>query len=257
MNLNRDILCLPATRQVFSGGNQINILDHGMVKMLNVSGPVRRADQAFDADDTDPAKVARISFDNLGADRSELDDLKLCNYLMKNKHTSPFEMIEIWLEMKIPMFLARQIIRHRTASVNEVSGRYVQLPAEWYVPEKVGAAPINAKQGQSDGLNERIQADFKMDLHNQCKISYGLYECYIANGVAPEHARLFLHMNHYTHWVWKQDLHNIMHLLALRVDSHAQKEANALAEGIIALLRRQLPESMALFDKYRRLTPTN
>lgn len=237
----------------YAEDNKINLLDHGFVKLHNVSGPIRRSSHAFDAVDTDPAAVARISFDNFESVRTTEDDLKLCDYLMRNWHTGPFEMVEIWLEMKLPIFLARQWIRHRTASVNEVSGRYAVLPAEWYIPEVVGGKAPNAKQGQADNLSSDAQYQFRQELDAHCTEGYANYLYHIAHGVAPEHARLFLSLNHYTHWVWKQDLHNMMHLLSLRVDSHAQIEAQLYADSIIDLLRAILPESMKLFDKYRRL----
>lgn len=248
--------------------HQIKVLDHGFVMLRNISGPTRRimnVDETgsetdgyeyyrpFDADDTDPANTARMSFDQMDSDRTRDMDLKLCDYLMKNKHTSPFEMIEVWLEMKMPIFLARQFVRHRTASINEVSGRYVQLPAEWYIPEKVGKKAKDKKQGQEDGLYWQTEQQFKEDLNRVCAQSYQLYNNAIMTDVAPEHARLFLHLNHYTHWIWKQDLHNLMHFLSLRVDSHAQIEANVYAEAIISLIEPHLPHSMALFRKYRMI----
>ena len=246
---------------------KVNVLDHGFVALRNVSGPTRRIfldgkdanDEGedfriYDADDTDPANTARMSFDQIDSDRSREQDLKLCEYLMKHKHTSPFEMIEVWLEMKMPIFLARQFIRHRTASVNEVSGRYITLPAEWYIPEVVGGKAKAAKQGQEDNLSEEEQWDFRHLLEHHCRDGYTFYLMQLDAGVAPEHARLFLSLNHYTHWIWKQDLHNLMHLLSLRVDSHAQIEAQAYATAIIDMLRTVLPNSMELFDKYRRLS---
>lgn len=230
---------------------KINVLDHGFVTLRNVSGPTRR-EGVFDARDIDPANSARMSFNETDGDRTEEQDLKLCNYLMKNWHTTPFEMIEIWLEMKMPIFVARQFVRHRTATINEVSGRYVTLPAEWYIPEVVGGKAKNAKQGQEDNLHSSVQKWFKETLLDQCNSSYSLYTGAIQEGVAPEHARMFLHLNHYTHWLWKQDLHNMMHFLSLRMDAHAQVEAQAYAKAIYTLLKQALPKSMELFDEYRR-----
>jgi len=227
------------------------VLDHGFVTLRNVSGPTRRIDQEFDADDTDPANSARMSFDLTDSDRTREDDLKLCNYLMKHWHTTPTEMVEIWLEMKLPIFIARQFVRHRTATINEVSGRYVTLPEEWYIPDVVGGKAKSNKQGQEDNLNEEIQLYFREDLNNSCRDSYSLYKYYIHQGVAPEHARIFLHLNHYTHWLWKQDLHNMMHFLSLRMDEHAQVEARRYANVIYNLLKEVLPETMKLFEKYR------
>lgn len=228
------------------------VLDHGFVKLRNLSGPTRRIDQPFDANDIDPANTARMSFDQMDSGRTVEDDLKLARYLMKNWHTTPFEMIEVWVEMKMPIFVARQFVRHRTVSINEVSARYVTLPAEWYIPETVGGKPINAKQGQSESLSDEIQGLFKNNLYNACSESYSKYLKFIGMGVAAEHARMFLHVNHYTHWMWKQDLHNLMHFLSLRSGSHVQIEARKYAEATDKLIRAHLPNSMALYDEYRK-----
>ena len=254
--------------------NTIKVLDHGFVKLRNLSGPVRRVllDEEdtfclngsgkytdttnirdFDADDTDPSITARISFDNLDAERTREQDLKLYEYLIANHHNTPVEMIEIWLEMKLPIFIARQFVRHRTATINEVSARYATLPEEWYIPEVVGGRAVSNKQGQEDNLPTEVQRLFKADLDSYCALSYKNYVDYLAQGVAPEHARMFLHVNHYTHWIWKQDLSNMMHFLSLRLDSHAQIEARLYAQAIYDLLKQYLPKSIELFDKYRRL----
>jgi thymidylate synthase (FAD) len=230
----------------------INVLDHGFVALRNVSGPTRRDLASYDAEDADPANAARMSFDQTDTERTKEQDIKLCNYLMKNWHTTPFEMVEIWLEMKMPIFVARQFVRHRTATINEVSGRYVTLPAEWYIPEVVGGKAKTAKQGQEDNLQQHEQDIFKESLDKCCVYSYKEYKISIEAGVAPEHARMFLHLNHYTHWLWKQDLHNMMHFLSLRMDAHAQVEAQVYAQAIYKLLQQVLPESMKLFDEYRR-----
>ena len=193
-----------------------------------------------------------MSFDNMDVDRTREDDMRLCKYLMRHWHTSPFEMIEVWLEMKMPIFVARQFVRHRTASINEVSGRYITLPEEWYIPDVVGGKAKSNKQGQEDNLDDAVQGAFKLDLHIQCSSSYAKYLRWLSEGVAPEHARMFLHLNHYTHWLWKQDLHNMMHFLALRRGEHAQIEARAYANAVYELLKAQLPETMKLFDEYRQ-----
>jgi thymidylate synthase (FAD) len=229
------------------------VLDHGFVMLRNLAGPTRRTDQSFDASDRDPAQAARMSFDNMDEERTFEEDQRLCRYLMKNWHTSPFEMVECWIEMKLPIFVARQFVRHRTVSINEVSGRYVTLPEEWYIPEIVGGKAKSAKQGQEDNLSAEDQQWFKGALNDSCTTSYLRYLAAIERGVAPEHARLFLHLNHYTHWLWKQDLHNILNFLRLRDHSHAQIEAQVYAKGVDEMLRTFLPESMKLYDEYRRL----
>ncbi len=238
------------------------VLDHGFIKIHNIAGPTRRAISLdeFDADDIDPANTARMSYGEMDSDRAREDDLKLAAYLMKNKHTSPFEMIVIWVEMKLPIFVARQWVRHRTASLNEVSGRYIKLPPEWYIPkpEQVGFKTASSKQGRevSSKLTEDeldIAASYCNTLDRVCRSSYNEYELALNVGVPTELARLFLHLNHYTHWMWKQDLHNMMHLLALREDSHAQYEVRQYVHAIIGALREQLPHSMELYDKYCKL----
>ncbi len=229
------------------------VLDHGFVILRNLSGPTRRMDQSFDAHDIDPAQAARMSFDQMDSSRTGEEDSRLCRYLMKNWHTSPFEMIECWFEMKLPIFVARQFVRHRTVSLNEVSGRYVTLPAEWYIPEIVGGKAPSAKQGQADNLSDVTQTWFKNLLAFNCENSYLDYLKALERGVAPEHARMFLHLNHYTHWLWKQDLHNILNFLRLRDHSHAQIEAQAYAKAVDGMLRSFLPNTMALYDEYRRL----
>lgn len=228
--------------------------DHGFVALRNLAGPTRRPDKPYDADDVDPANSARMSFDQMDKGRTAEEDHKLAGYLMKNWHTTPFEMIECWVEMKMPIFVARQFVRHRTVSINEVSARYVTLPGEWYIPEIVGAAPPKggAKQGRVETLDPETQAWFKKMLDEDCAAGYGKYLEAMIRNVAPEQARCFLHVNHYTHWLWKQDLHNIMHFLRLRDHSHTQGESVDYARAVDGHIRTYLPKSMELYDEYRR-----
>lgn len=231
----------------------IPVLDHGFVALRNLSGPTRRHNAAFDAHDRDPANSARMSFDQMDSGRTEEMDMKLAGYLMKNRHTTPFEMVECWIEMKMPIFVARQFVRHRTATINEVSGRYTTLPAHWYIPEVVGGKSANAKQGQEDNLPHETQEKFKNMLVKNCEVGYRDYLISLELKVAPEHARLLLHINHYTHWLWKQDLHNIMHFLSLRDHSHAQIESQKYARAITTMLTKYLPNSMELYNQFRKL----
>lgn len=226
----------------------IKVLDHGSVEVTNLAGPWGQAR------DIDPANAARMSFGQSNT-RLESEDHKLNEYLMKNKHTTPFEMIEVWIIMKLPIFVARQFVRHRTVSINEVSGRYVTLPKEWYIPElaNVNLAPERKKQGRGELADTEFAEDFRLALRGECTRSYELYLYYLNQGIAPELARLFLHLNHYTVWLWKQDLHNIMHFLSLRDHSHAQWESQQYAKAVDGELREQLPQLMGLYDKYRRM----
>jgi thymidylate synthase (FAD) len=246
------------------------VLDHGFVKLRNLAGPTRRPfnfgfleerngellDEArnFDAGDTDVANSARMSFDGQDQERSYAVEMKLNRYLLANRHMTPFESIEVWLEMKLPIFVARQFVRHRTAAINEVSARYVQLPGEWYVPaiENVMLASSNKKQGGRpvDMQNETdvsLAKYFTLKLDNVCANSYFDYEAAISMGIAMEQARLLLHVNHYTHWLWKQDLRNILHFLSLRRHGHAQFEARQYADAVLSLLEPELPGLMNLY----------
>lgn len=244
--------------------NEVKVLDHGFIKLRNLAGPTRRENDSalilgnvgqprhFDADDTDPANAARMSFEGQDQDRVYADEIKLARYLLKNGHTSPFEMIQVWVEVKVPIFVDRQLVRHRTWRRNESSGRYITLPGEWYIPEVVGGKAANKKQGQEDNLDIEIQAWFKRQLNDACARDYGLYVEAIDRGVAPEHARLLLHLNHYVHWLGNVDLSNMFKFLGLRDHNHAQIEAQAYAKGIVTLLEPHLPGLMGLYREVIR-----
>lgn len=254
------------------------VLDKGFVRLLNISGAIRRDNTAiectyglerpdefnFDALDTDPALVARTSFAKGMEESFKAIDEGLVEYLVRNEHTTPLEFTTVYLEFKMPIFCARQVIRHRTGNlaenntgneptVNEVSGRYVTLPRDWYIPEVVrGKHSGGNKQGSEDNLDQEDQYAFRLQLNDICANSYIAYTDAVDAGICPEQARMFLHLNHYTQFVWKQDLHNLMHFLALRLDEHAQWEVRQYAEAIYELLKEHLPKSMEWFDTYRR-----
>lgn len=249
----------------------VKVLDHGFVTLRNLAGPTRRigtweeglgpmgspetfTPRHFDADDTDPANAARMSFDGSDQERSYEVEMKLNRYLLKNQHMSPFEMIQCWLEIKMPIFVARQLVRHRTQGINEVSGRYVQLPAEWYIPatEDVVLQSADKKQGgkpvdMSDPDQVQKAMFFQHMLDEDCKQSYARYQQAVDLGIAMEQARCFLHLNHYTHWISTMNLRNLMHLLALRDHGHAQSENRRYAVAITSLLEPHLPGLMALY----------
>lgn len=255
--------------------NTINVLDHGFVTLRNLAGPTRRpldpvgSDniydviagtdgetpfriRPFDADDIDPAQAARMSFEQFDSERTYAQDMKLNEYLLVNEHTSPFEMISVWVEVKVPIFVDRQMVRHRTWRRNESSGRYITLPGDFYIPDIVGGKAKDKKQGQEDNLDAETQAWFKAALRYACKGDYMTYVEAIARGVAPEHARTLLHLNHYVHWLGNVDLANMFKFMRLRAHNHAQIEAQRYAEAIISLLRPHLPGLMGLFDKHVR-----
>lgn len=238
------------------------VLDHGHVILRNVAGPTRRRDEVFDANDVDPANSARFSFDaadELGRTREQ--DLALARYLMRNRHTTPIEMIDVWIEMQMPIFVARQFVRHRTVSINEVSARYVILPDQYYLPlkEHIGLKAKTAKQGRNEvswdemSIEQKSEVNsFLDDLESYNQQGYRLYTHYSEAGIPNELARLFVSVGIYTKWLWKQDLHNLMHFLSLRMDPHAQFEARQYANAIYENLCLVLPESMKLFDEFRR-----
>jgi len=236
----------------------IPVLDHGYVRLRNLAGPTRRLHRCFDADDVDFANSARFSFDEADKGRAREDDLKLASYLVKHKHTTPIEMVVAWMEMKMPIFVARQMVRHRTVSINEVSARYTKLPNEFYIPlvGNVGKKSKSNKQGRDveemSLSEETVARKFVETLGSHCALTYASYETFLALGVAPELARCILPLNIYTKWLWKQDLHNLMHFLSLRDHSHAQFESREYAKAIDQLIRQVLPHSMKLYDLYRR-----
>jgi thymidylate synthase (FAD) len=239
--------------------NEIRVLDHGWVRLLNVAGPTRRAGKwddvsshfsEFDADDTDPANSARMSFGQRDSGRTREQDLQLVEYLLRNHHTTPIEMIETWWEMKLPIFVARQLVRHRTVSINEVSARYVALPEEWYIPAdaQVGGKAATNKQGRGEPIEPATIAVFQHTLNKSCAESYHHYQNALRDGIAPEVARNFLHVNHYTQWLWKQNLHNLFHMLKLRLHPHAQWETQQYAQAVLTLLRTALPDLTKIWE---------
>lgn len=242
--------------------NKLSVLDHGFVILRNMAGPTRRRGlnlvdgevtpaRDFDADDTDVANAARLSFEGQDQERGYEVEMKLTRYLAKHWHMTPFEVVQVWLEMKLPIFVARQLVRQRTQTINEASARYITLPAEWYIPEVVGGKPVgSAKQGQSDNLDPVTQALFKDQLNRACAHNYGSYLAFIERGVAPEHARMFLHVNHYTHWMTNMNLRNLLvSFLLLRDDAHAQIEAQHYARATIKLMEPHLPGLMAIYQE--------
>lgn len=246
----------------------IKVLDHGFVTLRNMAGPTRRpsylatdgvANRVYDADDTDVANSARMSFEGQDKDRSYEDEMKLNRYLAKNRHMTPFETVEVWLEMKLPIFVARQFVRHRTTTLNEVSARYVQLPSEWYIPnlaDVVMQSEDKKQGGRPIDLNSPSEVAAGMAylsrLDANCARCYASYLQSINDGIAMEQARFDLHVNHYTHWLWKQDLRNLFGFLMLRDHSHAQSESSKYAKAITQLLDPHIPGLMALYREVFR-----
>lgn len=216
----------------------IPVLDHGFVRLVDWMG-----------DDTAVVDAARVSY---GPGTSRVSDNRnLIRYLMRHRHTSPFEQCEIKLHLKMPIFVARQWIRHRTASLNEVSGRYSVIKDEFYLPGAEGwrTQSTTNKQG-SDGAHQlgfMIDSEYT-DLFSSIKDTYTIA---IDKGVAREQARIALPLSTYTEFYWKIDVHNLLHFLSLRMDDHAQQEIRVYAEAIAEIVSEWMPETWQAFVDYR------
>jgi thymidylate synthase (FAD) len=230
----------------------IPVLDHGFVRVIDYMG-----------DDGAIVQAARVSYGK--GTRRVSEDAGLINYLMRHRHTTPFEMCEIKYHVKLPIFVARQWIRHRTANVNEYSARYSILDNEFYIPapEHLAAQATTNRQGRGDVL-EGAAAQRVLDLlRDDSSRAYAGYvemlnEDEAGNprdptwpGLARELARMNLSLNFYTQWYWKTDLHNLMHFLTLRADPHAQYEIRAYADAMLDTLHRWVPLAHAAFREYR------
>jgi thymidylate synthase (FAD) len=214
-------------------------------------------------DDGAIVQAARVSYGR--GTRRVSEDRGLIQYLMRHRHTTPFEMCEIKYHVKLPIFVARQWIRHRTANVNEYSARYSILDNEFYIPapEHLAAQATSNRQGRGDIL-EGAAAKRVLDLlREDSERAYAGYAAMLNEdpagnpadpnwpGLARELARMNLSLNFYTQWYWKTDLHNLMHFLTLRADPHAQYEIRAYADAMISTLERWVPLAHAAFLEYR------
>lgn len=229
----------------------IPLLDHGFIRVIDYMG-----------DDGAIVQAARVSYGR-GTKRVS-EDAGLINYLMRHRHTTPFEMCEIKYHVKLPIFVARQWIRHRTANVNEYSARYSILDKEFYIPapENLGAQSSANRQGRGDVLagaeaarvlallkedSERVYADYAEMLNEDetgAAVDPG------RRGLARELARMNLTLNYYTQWYWKTDLHNLLHFCALRADAHAQYEIRVYAEAMLDTVRRWCPAAYEAFAQH-------
>jgi thymidylate synthase (FAD) len=229
--------------------SKADVLDKGFVELLDTMGSDRSID-----------KAARVSF--MGAEDEERTDEQvqgLINYLMRHRHTSPFEMAEMQFLVRCPIFVARQWMRHRTAAINEISGRYVELPDEWYEPAVWRAKAANVKQGSAGTATYTdntfpilIDTDDLDTAELTCQeIAFETYRTRLESGVCNEMARIDLPLSTYTEFVWKIDLHNLLHFLRLRLDSHAQYEIRVYAETIAEMVKAQYPMVWEAFEKYQ------
>ncbi len=220
------------------------VLDHGFVRVIDYMG-----------DDNAIVQAARVSY-GAGTKKSR-DDSGLIRYLMRHWHSTPFEMCEIKLHVKLPVFVARQWIRHRTANVNEYSARYSILDREFYIPapEQLAAQSTVNNQGRGDVLQGEEAARVLEILKADAGRSYDNYEQMLSQegqqGLARELARMNLPANIYTQWYWKVDLHNLFHFLRLRADPHAQYEIRVYAEAICDIVADWVPAAYGAFEDYR------
>jgi len=230
------------------------VLDHGFVRVVDYMG-----------DDSSVVQAARVSYGK--GTKKVSEDRGLINYLMRHRHTTPFEMCDIKFHIKLPIFIARQWIRHRTASINEYSARYSILEDEFYIPAPENIAAQSKKNHQGRDENKRLSSveqnrvleilktDSKngynhyLEMMNEDKCGNVINES--NDGVARELARMNLTLNCYTEWYWKINLHNLFHFLALRSDSHAQYEIREYANIMLDMVQKWVPYSFSAFEKYR------
>jgi thymidylate synthase (FAD) len=228
------------------------VLDHGFVRVVDYLG-----------DDAAIVQAARVSYGR--GTRRVSEDQGLINYLMRHRHTTPFEMCEIKYHVKLPIFVARQWIRHRTANVNEYSARYSILDKEFYVPqpEHLAVQATTNRQGRGVAIEGEAAQRILDLLRRDAERAYAGYSELLDEGasgsssdlarpgLARELARINLSLGFYTQWYWKTDLHNLMHFLSLRADPHAQYEIRAYAEVMLGTLARWVPMAHAAFLEYR------
>lgn len=235
--------------------NKINILDHGFIRVIDYMG-----------DQSAIVQAARVSYGT--GTKTVSEDVALIRYLMRHRHTTPFEMCEIKLHIKLPIFVARQWIRHRTANINEYSARYSILNREFYIPDAnaLGEQSVTNKQGR-DLTDTMMQSEICDDIIDAIsKHSEQAYDVYahLLNDdgtgaaidrdrpqLARELARMSLSLNYYTEMYWKIDLHNLLHFLALRLDKHAQYEIRVYADAMWNIVKQWVPDVAAAFDDYR------
>ena len=228
------------------------VLDHGFVRVVDYMG-----------DDSSVVQAARVSYGR--GTKQTNEDRALINYLMRQWHTTPFEMAEIKFHVKLPIFVARQWIRHRTSSFNEYSARYSILDNEFYIPEAniLAAQSTKNRQGRGDVLDSDAAAAVMVLLRDEANRAYGTYTWLLNEdqdgevgdasrvGLARELARMSLTLNTYTQWYWKVNLHNLLNFLRLRADSHAQYEIRVYAEKILDLVRLWVPQTYEAFVEHR------
>jgi len=231
--------CLvPAAEEILD--REFPVLDHGFVRLVDYLGGDARIVQA-----------ARVSYGE--GTKSYREDQGLIDYLLRNEHTSPFEQVILTFHVKLPIFVARQWVRHRTARLNEVSGRYSVMKDEFYrpAPEDLAKQSADNKQGRDRNPLEAAEAAAVLGrFEGGQKAAYAEYASLVEGGLARELARINLPLSLYTEWYWQIDLHNLFRFLSLRLDPHAQLEIRKYAEVMLDMTRRVAPSACASFENH-------
>ncbi|MBI1822071.1 MAG: FAD-dependent thymidylate synthase [Nitrospirae bacterium] len=228
---------VPAAEAILD--KEFTVLNKGFVRLVDYMGGDERIVQS-----------ARVSYGS--GTKTVREDKGLINYLMKNLHTSPFEQVSLTFHAKMPIFVARQWIRHRTARLNEISGRYSVMPDEFYLPapEDIRYQSQNNKQGRGEEVSPELQAKV-IEILKKDQISvYANYEAMIKDDVARELARINLPLSLFTQWYWQIDLHNLFHFLRLRMDDHAQKEIRVYGEVMAMMAKAVAPMAYEAFEEH-------
>jgi thymidylate synthase (FAD) len=216
------------------------VLSHGFVVLVDYMG----GDAAI-------VQAARVSYG--AGTKTVRDDRGLVRYLMRHRHTTPFEMVELKFLVRLPIYVARQWVRHRTANINEYSQRYSIVPDEFDLPalEDIRQQSARNRQGRADPLPAGTAEKFRSDLERLSAEAYGAYTAALEAGVARETARLVLPLAYYTEWYWKTDLHNLFHFLSLRLDPHAQEEIRRYAAELAGVARAVAPVATEAFEEFQ------
>ena len=199
--------------------------------------------------DTSIVQAARVSYG--AGTKSVSDDRALIRYLMRHKHTTPFEMVEFKFHIRAPIYVARQWLRHRTASVNEVSARYSVIPDEFFLPEELRKQSQSRGQGGEEPFGETVGSNLLQKQKAACDFAFHVYDELLEKGVSRELARAHLPQCTFTEFYWKIDLHNLLHFLQLRMEDHAQKEIRDVAKMVYESIKSVVPVTCEAFDDFR------
>lgn len=238
--------CLDLVSQKFSD-SKICVLDKGFVRLVDA---MPRLVPEGQTGDYAIAQMARVSYGQ--GTKTVSDDTGLIRYLMRHAHSSPLESIEFKFHIKAPLFVVQQLLRHRTANINQCSHRYSEVEDDFYVPaeDNVRVQSKSNKQGGEELADEKLTKEFRELLEDHSSMTYETYKTFLEQGVSREQARAFLPVNTYTQLYWKCDLKNLLHFLALRADSHAQQEIRVYADAILNLIKPVVPVTVAAWEDY-------